>query len=306
MRCADDPGGEHAPLDERTVTGRTAELCRAAEEAHAALPAGSPAPLYVIGTEVPVPGGEQGDWQLAVTRTEDLQRTIDLTREAFLAKGLQDAWQRVIAVVVQPGVEFGDTAVIEYDREKARDLSAYISRIENLVYEAHSTDYQTREALRHLVEDHFAVLKVGPWLTFAFREAVFALDSMEAEWLAGRKGIELSSVRQVLDAAMLADPRHWKRYYRGDESAVRFARKYSYSDRSRYYWMQPAVQAALQKLLANLAAHPFPATLLSQHMPEEYEAVREDRIAPSPSDLIRHRIAKVLRVYSHACTPPAA
>lgn len=69
--------------------------------------------------------------------------------------------------------------VHEYHREEAQTLSRFIEAQPGLVYEAHSTDYQSREALRALVEDHFAILKVGPALTFAFREAVFALAAIE-------------------------------------------------------------------------------------------------------------------------------
>ena len=75
-----------------------------------------------------------------------------------------------------------------------------------IVYEAHSTDYQSSQALREMVEDHFAILKVGPWLTFAFREAIFALSAMERELLRGNKAIRLSEVRQALENAMLRDP----------------------------------------------------------------------------------------------------
>ncbi len=37
--------------------------------------------------------------------------------------------------------------------------------------------------LRGLVTDHFAILKVGPVLTYAYREAVFALSFIEDELL---------------------------------------------------------------------------------------------------------------------------
>lgn len=50
-----------------------------------------------------------------------------------------------------------------------------------MVYEAHSTDYQTQTAYQELVRDHFAILKVGPALTFALREAIFALAQIEQE-----------------------------------------------------------------------------------------------------------------------------
>ena len=103
-------------------------------------------------------------------------------------------------MVVQPGVEYGDDHIFDYDRAAAAELSRFITTQPGLVYEAHSTDYQTPAALRALVEDHFAILKVGPALTFAYREAVFALELIEREWLAGRPGITLSGVRSALDA----------------------------------------------------------------------------------------------------------
>ncbi len=305
MRCADDPGGAGAPLSEKTATERAALLCEIAERAYASLPQGSPAPLYVIGTEVPVPGGEQEESLVQITRTGDLQRTIELTRRAFESRGLGSAWQRVLAVVVQPGVEFGDATIVEYDRVKARELSSFIKGIDRLVYEAHSTDYQTRRSLRGLVEDHFAILKVGPWLTFVAREALFALEQMEVEWLSGRKGLELSGLRRALEEAMLENPRHWQKYYRGSEVDLRFARSFSFSDRCRYYWPQPGVQQALQRLLRNLTECPVPLTLLSQFMPDQYERVREARLTTLPTDLVRDKIARVLALYADACGTPS-
>jgi len=169
------------------------------------------------------------------------------------------------------------------------------------VYEAHSTDYQPPLALRQMVEDHFAILKVGPWLTFAFREAVFALSQIEREWLGNRRGVSISQVPEVLEQAMLSNPVYWNPYYRGDETELHFARRYSFSDRSRYYWPEPAVERELHKLVANLSATPPPLTLLSQYLPEQYDAVRAGDVRNLPADLIQDRIRKVLRIYASAC-----
>jgi len=298
MRCTDDPES----LDDEIAAGRTADLCAASEAAYADLPGKSPPPVYVVGTEVPVPGGAQeAEESLSVTAVEDAERTIVLTREAFCARGLQAAWQRTAAVVVQPGVEFGDADIFDYDRKKARALSTHIERDDHLIYEAHSTDYQTPRALKEMVEDHFAILKVGPWLTFAFREAVFALAQIETEWLSSRRGIERSRLRESLDRVMVDDPTHWQKYYRGNETDRRHARKYSYSDRSRYYWPRPELQTALQRLLANLAEHPPPLTLISQYLPVQYTAVREGRISRQPVDLIHDKIMEVTASYAAAC-----
>ena len=297
MACADD-----AHLGDDLVAERAAQLCQAAENACAELPTGTPSPVYVIGTEVPVPGGEQAAGQPPqVTRVADMQRTLQISRAAFHARGLDDAWQRVVGLVVQPGVEFGDTHVFDYDRRQARSLSENLPVSPALVYEAHSTDYQTGSGLRELVEDHFAILKVGPWLTFAFREAVFALSNMEQEWLGSRKGVQTSRVRQALEQAMLANPAHWKPYYSGDEHQLQFSRQYSYSDRCRYYWPEPSVQKELERLLANLSSAEIPATLLSQYLPQQYESVRAGTIAARPDVLIEDRIRQVLNLYSSAC-----
>jgi D-tagatose-1,6-bisphosphate aldolase subunit GatZ/KbaZ len=302
MRCGDDPGDRHTPLREEVITERAAALCEAAEQAHSELPSGTSAPVYVIGTEVPVPGGEQeAETGLSVTRISDVERTISLARETFLARGLASAWDRVMAVVVQPGVEFGDATVFDYRREKAGKLSSYLEKGWKMVFEAHSTDYQTREALKKMVEDHFAILKVGPWLTFAFREAVFALDRMEKEWLSSRKSETMSDVRAILEKAMMDHPEHWIKYYHGDDAYLHFAREFSYSDRSRYYWPQPEVQAALAHLLDNLTRNPVPSSLLSQYLPRQYQAVRNGQISLSPVELIHHKILEVIDIYASAC-----
>ena len=132
MSCADDPGGAGALLAEETATARTVELCRAAEEA-ARSRDGSAGAVYVIGTEVPAPGGERaGDAGPRVTRGDAVARMLQATGGAFAAAGLDAAWERVVAVVAQPGVEFGDHAVCAYDparcgrprRRAARRLAA--------------------------------------------------------------------------------------------------------------------------------------------------------------------------------------
>jgi D-tagatose-1,6-bisphosphate aldolase subunit GatZ/KbaZ len=152
-----------------------------------------------------------------------------------------------------------------------------------------------------MVEDHFAILKVGPWLTFAFREAVFALGAIEREWLRHRSGVRLSQVREALDAAMLRNPTYWRSYYQGGEDQVRIARMFSYSDRCRYYWGDAGVQQELARLHDNLHASPTPLTLVSQYLPLQYEAIRSNGLQVSVEDMIQEHIRRVLRVYADAC-----
>jgi D-tagatose-1,6-bisphosphate aldolase subunit GatZ/KbaZ len=298
MPCADD--GDR--LDDKTIAGRAAILCQAAENAYLELPPSSPQILYVIGTEVPAPGGESdGAHAPEVTTADNMHRTLEAFQNAFSQHSLDSAWKRVVALVVQPGVEFGSDVVFDYDRAKARSLSAVISEHTGIVYEAHSTDYQSPQLLKQMVEDHFAILKVGPWLTFAYREAVLALAAIEHELLKTNSSIRRSQVREALEKAMRSNPVYWRSYYRGDELQTQREFIYSYSDRCRYYWNDPSVQEEIARLLDNLATHPVPLTLLSQFFPLEYEAIRQGRLGPTPEMIVREHIRHVLRIYSLAC-----
>jgi D-tagatose-1,6-bisphosphate aldolase subunit GatZ/KbaZ len=151
-----------------------------------------------------------------------------------------------------------------------------------------------------MVEDHFAILKVGPELTFAFREAVFSLSAIEQEMLHG-SAVRLSNVREALDAAMLRDPSYWRDYYHGDAHQLRISRFYSYSDRCRYYWHHPEVNIELELLVHNLTTFPPALTLVSQYLPLEYQAIREGILASSPNEMVQHHIRSVLHKYAVAC-----
>lgn len=304
MHCADDPGDRHKPLDDSIVAERSALLCRVAEESCQNRSKNLAKPVYVIGTEVPIPGGAQdGLEESHVTRVEDAKNSIEIIRKAFFKHHLQEAWERVIAIVVQPGVEFSDTGIVEYDRSEAAELSRFIETVPGMVYEAHSTDYQIKTKLKQLVEDHFAILKVGPWLTFAFREAIFALACMEEEWLSNKKSIPLSNIRKVIDSVMIKQPKYWQQHYRGSEMQMAFARQYSYSDRIRYYWPYKEVHAALNRLFQNITDYPLPLILISHYLPAQYWAIRDGRISNSPTDMVRHKILDVYQRYKEATNP---
>jgi D-tagatose-1,6-bisphosphate aldolase subunit GatZ/KbaZ len=166
-----------------------------------------------------------------------------------------------------------------------------------MIYEAHSTDYQTPQSLKNLVDDHFAILKVGPWLTYAYREAVFALAMMEKE-LFPKSG---SNLMEVLEEVMLQRPGYWEKHYHGSAEEQSLKRKYSLSDRIRYYWTDPRVQAALRELMKNLGGKPLPLSLLSQFARGQYEKIRQGEIAWTPESVVLDRIGEVLLGYETAC-----
>lgn len=293
MACLGDP----SPLPDATIAQRAAVLCAAAE--WAASQAGLPAPIYIIGTEVPPPGGASHALHgVAVTTCEAVEQTLVTHEQIFARAALQSAWERVIAIVVQPGVEFDHDSVVEYDAAKASHLQRFLKEHPRLVFEAHSTDYQQAPAYAELIRDGFAILKVGPALTFAMREAFFALEGIERDLVPPPRQSKLGD---VIEKVMLAEPGYWKSYYTGSEIEQRILRRYSYSDRIRYYWNHPEIEKSLEQLLANLHTYIIPETMLSQYLPQQYEALRAGHITAAPRELIHHRIRAAIQPYSAAC-----
>lgn len=294
MSCANDP----VPLTDEIVAERAARLAKVAEEtcmAHF----GESDLVYVIGTEVPVPGGAHETLtDLAVTTPDAARATLQAHYHAYEKHGLEGIWPRIIALVVQPGVEFDHTHIIDYQPQKAVALSKMVEDYDTLVFEAHSTDYQTPQSLRQLVIDHFAILKVGPALTFALREALFSLAAIEEELLPAKA---CSGLRHVLESVMLDRPEYWQSHYHGDGNARRLARGYSYSDRVRYYWPDSQIDEAFERLVRNLADDPIPLPLISQYLPLQYVKVREGDLSATPRELIINHIQDILQQYHCAC-----
>jgi D-tagatose-1,6-bisphosphate aldolase subunit GatZ/KbaZ len=285
MGCA----GEPVALSDGVTAGRAARLAAVAEASRQ----GPFAPVYVIGTEVPVPGGaEEGLDHLQITDARAVAATYGVHRDAFAAAGLADAFGRVIALVVQPGVEFGHDEVSHYAPEKARELSAALADLPGIVFEAHSTDYQTETGLRGLVTDGFSILKVGPWLTFALREALYGLDAIAdvLDGTAPRNRLMLS-----MEGVMQAAPGNWAKYYRGSGTDLWVQRHFSYSDRIRYYWPDPAATAAVEALRQRLAGRAIPGPLLRQYLPAAAMSA-----APDFDGIVMACIGAVLAIYHSA------
>jgi D-tagatose-1,6-bisphosphate aldolase subunit GatZ/KbaZ len=296
MSCADDP----AVLDDVVVAERSARLLRIAEDTASRM-GGTGALSYVIGTEVPVPGGAHETLdRVTPTTPEHARRTLAAHREAFAGVGLDEVWPRVVALVVQPGVEFDHLKVVDYERTATAELRRVLDAESNLVFEAHSTDYQRPERLRELVEDHWAILKVGPGLTFALREALFALAMIEAEIVAPS---DRSNLIDVVERRMLDEPGYWESYYHGTDQEQRIARRFSYSDRLRYYWPDERIEFARRTLMSNLAATGIPLPLISQFLPDQYRRIRDGSLTADPDHLVIDRVRDALRPYAQACHP---
>lgn len=297
LDCSMGCNGEPIALGDAETASRAARLAAAAE---ASLPGGdTPKPVYIIGTEVPIPGGAMEEIEdLAVTLPSDALTTVAVTRQAFLARGLEDAFSRVIAAVVQPGVEFGNHNVVDFAPEKARDLSAALADLPGLVFEAHSTDYQTVHGLGALVQDGFSILKVGPGLTFALREALYGLDAIAEELFPKRRP---ETLRATMERIMLTHPANWESYYQGTDAERALMRHFSYSDRIRYYWPQPEAAAAVDALMSLLDGVDLPEPLIGQYLGGLYAAVRGGHLVPHAREILLASVGVALAPYLAAC-----
>ena len=212
-------------------------------------------------------------------------------------RGLDGAFDNIIGIVVQPGVEFGDGEVFRYDRAKAAALVRAMREQKGIVMEGHSTDYQPPQALKEMVEDGIAILKVGPALTFALREGLFALSEMErlllpeAQW---------ARFPEALEAAMLREPDNWKKYYSGTEAEQALKRKFSFSDRCRYYFAKEGVGRTVEKLFCNLSGVAIPMGLLHQYLPNQYAKVRAGTLPPEPRRLAGDCVVHLVEDYNYA------
>lgn len=280
--------GDAIPLSDDIVSQRSAELAEVCEQT-----AGDDSLLYVVGTEVPTPGGVLGDETLHMTTPEDVKKTLDVFKNAFEKKRLQSAWERVVGVVIQPGVEFGDDVVHDYVPNPA--LASTIKQYSGIAYEAHSTDYQTPANLQKMVHDHFYTLKVGPWLTFALREGLYGLELLEQEL----HPLTPSMLRRTLIRVMKDDDRYWRNYYEGLSDDVERKLFFSYSDRARYYLGQEDVKKSIDRLMANLSPA-LPESMLSQYLPEQYQRIKGGTLKNSPQDALIDKVSAIIDYYLQA------
>jgi D-tagatose-1,6-bisphosphate aldolase subunit GatZ/KbaZ len=289
MPCSDDP----LPLSDAVIAERAAGLAKVAEAtaAHDRL-------HYVIGTEVPPPGGSVDELSVSITDYAASEQALTLHREAFVSASIGQAWDRVIALVVQPGVEFGHDDVVDYESSMAQALCALLGKHPGLIFEAHSTDYQKPQAYGELVRDGFAILKVGPALTYAMRQALFALESIEQRTIPESNR---SRLEETMMGVMTAHPEHWEQHYHGDPLTLRRLMVHSYSDRIRYYWNLPEITAAVAKLVDNLEKTRIPETLLFDYLPRQYQRVRDSSLECSPIPIILDHIVEALEPYKEAC-----
>jgi D-tagatose-1,6-bisphosphate aldolase subunit GatZ/KbaZ len=303
MRLSGDSLTER--LSDEVIAERSARLYKQAKDSFENLKKQNPdaqEPVFIVGSEVPIPGGaEENEDSVAVTKTDDFVRTVEIFEEIYAKNGL--SFDDVVAVVIQPGVEFADDSVCEYDPQKAQDLVNTLKNYNGLVFEGHSTDYQTKECLREMVRDGVGILKVGPALTFAYREAIYALELVEKEVYKTKPYVRLSNIKNVVEGVMLDNPSNWEKHYHGTRTDIAISMSFSYSDRCRYYMTDPCVDEAVDVLINNINNAKIPLTLISQYMPNQYQHLRSNKSSTVNAQwLIKDKIKDLINDYIYAIT----
>jgi D-tagatose-1,6-bisphosphate aldolase subunit GatZ/KbaZ len=111
-----------------------------------------------------------------------------------------------------------------------------------------------------------------------------------------------SRIVETLERVMDANPAHWRPYVASDR-AERLTRLYGLSDRIRYYWPEPEVQASLRRLFANVDAARPPPGLVSQFAGD----MLLERTEPTLSErLVAAKVEAVVAKYRRACGTGAA
>ena len=290
MGCKDEPD----KISDELSASRATKLLGIAETT--AQKNNLPPPHYIIGTEVPAPGGANHLLNKVLPTTpKNAIKTIETHLNKINLEGYSDVIPRIIGVVVQPGVEFGNQNIVSYDRKKTTSLNKILNDYPNLIFEAHSTDYQGGHGLRQLVQDGFLILKVGPELTFSLREGLYGLDLIASELFSSYGDRPLY---KQMDELMVSNPSHWNDYYFGTNIEKRLLRHYSLSDRIRYYWNTKTAINSVDELFKTLQGKKIPYTLIKQFLPSETKFAD---IPLEPRDLLISKLSKNLQVYSKAC-----
>lgn len=282
LDCSEGLLGEPAQLGDDVTVARSADLARSCESL------GVSGLLYVVGTEVPPPGGARTDdhGDIPATTPEAARATLDAHLHAFRDIG------EIGGLVVQPGVEFTPMHVHHLPRDRDPGLRAAIAHAGGVCLEAHSTDYQTPDTFPRLARMGFAFQKVGPALTFAWRQALYALDSLRPV-----AGWGTAILPPAMEALMTRDPASWQGHYHGSDAELRLMRHVGLADRIRYYWPRPEAEAAVTALLADLASHDLPLPLLWQALPENVLALADDIPGPRVPSLLEAAVQAALMPY---------
>ena len=196
--------------------------------------------FLVIGTEVPL-SGSNDDKKVIITSIKKIKI------EALNFKNFLESLhlkKKIFGLVIEPGMKYMNTSIKKPIFTKFLHKKKF-SKMNNFVFEAHSTDYQPKKILLKLVDNNFKFLKVGPELTFNYSRSLFFMNKIENKFF---KNLT-SDIKKNILLSMKQNNTYWKEYYDKNNDLLFLNSKL---DRSRYYLNTKIVKNSLRILKNNI------------------------------------------------------
>jgi len=246
--------------------------------------------FIIIGTEVPLSGS--GDTEkVVVTKQKQIEDEVRKFRDILKSLKIKN---KLFGLVVEPGMKYNHSSILK------PNLSSFskkkkLSKKNNFVYEAHSTDYQSQLILKKLVKNNFKFLKVGPELTYNYSRSLFLMHNIEKKIYKKND----SNIKNILIASMKKKNKYWKNYYEKKNPKLLI---HSKLDRMRYYFNIKSVESSVKILKKNINQLNIKKikSLLSSDMKKEFLFYNKKNL--SNYDIIKLIfISKSLKKYFKAC-----
>ena len=246
--------------------------------------------FIVVGTEVPLAGS--GDNENIIKTSKKQIETEVLKFKKILKK--QNLKNNIFGLVIEPGMKYTHSSVIKPNFTNFTNKKN-ISKKNNFVYEAHSTDYQSKKTLKQLVKNNFKFLKVGPELTYSYSRSLFFMENIEKN----NFKLKNSNIKKIIFSAMLKNRKYWEGYYEKKTTELFLNSKL---DRMRYYFDTKPVVNSIKTLKKNINLLDSKKILCFMSLTEKKEFLNFKNKKLSNFDIIKLIfISRTLKRYFSAC-----
>lgn len=244
--------------------------------------------ILVLGSEVPPAGGGMIKRKYNKNLENEIISEIHLYKKIFKDLKVKNK----LNLVVDPGLSFNDTKVFKSKNNVLKFLKK-ISKLMNVEYEAHSTDYQSLLELKKLVKSNFKFLKVGPELTYNFTNAILKMSKIEKKYTKNH-----SDIKNIILKTLKQNKKNWMDYYnRADINKVLIGK----FDRLRYYWNDINIKKAKNKLFQNIDNLDKRILLRDMGIKNNNQVLLSLSNESNSTIIINSYIFKVLQKYYKAC-----
>ena len=246
--------------------------------------------FLVVGTEVPLSGS--GDNENIIKTSKKQIETEVIKFKKILKK--QNLKNNIFGLVIEPGMKYMHSSVTKPNFTNFTNKKN-ISKKNNFVYEAHSTDYQSKKILKQLVKNNFKFLKVGPELTYSYSRSLFFMENIEKN----NFKLKNSNIKKIIFSSMLKNRKYWEGYYEKKTPELLLNSKL---DRMRYYFNSKPVVNSIKTLKKNINLLDKKSILYFMDLSEKKEFLNFKNKKLSNFDIIKLIfISKTLKRYFSAC-----